>query len=31
MGLDISEAIEAKLRKAAEKYPVTKTRITAGL
>ena len=25
MGIDISEAIEAKLRKAAEKYPVTKT------
>lgn len=24
-GIDISEAIEAKLRKAAEKYPVTKT------
>lgn len=25
MGIDISEAIEAKLRKAAEKYPVIKT------
>jgi len=25
MGIDISEAIEAKLRKAAEKYPVMKT------
>ena len=25
MAIDISEAIEAKLRKAAEKYPVTKT------
>jgi NTP pyrophosphatase (non-canonical NTP hydrolase) len=25
-GVDISDAIEAKLRKAAEKYPVTKTR-----
>ncbi len=31
MGVDISDAIEAKLRKAAEKYPVTKTPITAGL
>ena len=25
MGIDISEAIEAKLRKAADKYPVMKT------
>src|SRR6266849_506829 len=31
MGVDISDAIEAKLRKAAEKYPVLKTPITAGL
>jgi NTP pyrophosphatase (non-canonical NTP hydrolase) len=31
MGIDISDAIEAKLRKAAEKYPVRKTPITAGL
>jgi NTP pyrophosphatase (non-canonical NTP hydrolase) len=31
MGIDISDAIEAKLRKAAEKYPVRKIPITAGL
>ena len=31
MGIDISEAIEAKLRKAAEKYPPTKTQLTAGI
>jgi len=31
MGIDISEAIEAKLRKAGEKYPPTKTQLTAGI
>ncbi len=31
MGIDISEAIEAKLKKAAEKYPVMKTPLAAGL
>jgi len=30
-GIDISEAIESKLRKAAEKYPVVKTSLTAEL
>jgi len=31
LDIDISEAIETKLRKNAEKYPVMKTPLTAGL
>jgi len=31
MGIDVSDAIEAKLKKVAEKYSVTKSSITAEL